>query len=252
MKSMISLSRWAKLAGLPLLENVSEKQAKLAATIKGMAVGQVEARGDKIIVLYDPQMMKTAFENVEKPVQILLSKMTEAIQGMIRISPPVYGPVGDENSCRGAWEVVRSGVRTKNVGLGGLLYQIAAAATPKGKLMPDRSDVSTEAQGLWKSKYNKMSDKEKQVKVFDDESNAKTEDPNDDCKVHAYDNVRGPGSNFLNYAYDDFGSRINVAALNSAHQDFIDDLSWSLPSGVDTDYLFFKAAENAFHEIKSS
>lgn len=248
---MISLSRWAKLAGLPLLEDANDKQAKLVSTVEGMAVGQIEVRGDKIIVLYDPRMMKNAFTSVEAPVEKLLSKMTEAIQGMIRISPPVYGPAGDESSCRGAWEVVRSGVRTKGAGLGGLLYQIAAGASPTGKLMPDRRDVSAHAQAVWKSKYNKMSDEKKQTNVFDDESDAKTEDPTDDCMVHDYDNSEGPGSNFLNYAYDDFGSKINVRSLNSAHQDFIDELSWSLPENVDVDHLFFKAAENAFFEFKA-
>jgi len=252
MKNLISMSRWTKLAGLSKLEEAEEKEAKLKTSIEGLAAGEIDFKGDKTIVLYDPSTMKEAFDDLESTNDVILDKMTNAIMGMIRISPPVYGPTGDENSCRGAWEVIRSGARTKGAGVGRLLYQLAASVSPTGKLMPDRREVSTSAAAVWKSKYDRMSPKKKDANVFDDESNAKTEDPNDDCMVHDYDSSRGPSSNFLNYAYDDFGGKIDVRALDTAHQNFLEEISWSLPNEIDINYLFHKAADEAFHQFKAA
>ena len=249
---MFSIDRWSKLAGLSVLKEAEEKNVRLKASIEGYAVGQIEVHGDITIVLYDPKKMKEAVEGLGDPKtagKSAVGMMPSAIMGMIRISPPAYGPSGDENSCRGAWEVVRSGVRSRGAGVGGLLYRLAAAASPTGKLMPDRRDVSPNAQNVWASKFSKMPDEKKERNVLDDEENAKTEDPSDDCIVHSYDEEKGPGSNFLNYVYDDFGGDVNVEALKTAHQDFMDEISWTLPPAVDINKLFYKAASNAFHEM---
>ena len=72
---------------------------------------------------------------------------------------------------------------------------------------------------------NLRSKEKKKNNVFDDESDAKTEDPSDDCIVHDYDKKTGPGSNFLNYAFDELGAIVNVDALNAAHEDFMEELS---------------------------
>ena len=248
---MFSIKRWSQLAGLSLLREADEKETQIKASIEGFAVGQIDVHGDITIVIYDPRMMKSAIEELSDSNTVAKppSGMVSAIMGMIRISPPAYGPSGGENSCRGAWEVVRSGVRSRGVGIGGLLYRLAAAASPTGKLMPDRRDVSPNAQNVWKSKFSKMSDEKKQSNVLDDEQNARTEDPNDDCIVHDYDEEKGPGSNLLNYVYDDFGGRVNIDALKSAHQDFMDEISWTLPAKLDINKLFYKAASDAFHEM---
>lgn len=249
---MFSTNRWAKLAGLPLLREADEKEAKLKASIEGFAVGQFDVHGDITIVLYDPSKMKAAIETLSDSGATAKSpagEMPAAIMGMIRISPPFYGSTGDENSCRGAWEVVRSGVRSRGAGVGGLLYRLAAAASPTKKLMPDRRDVSPDAQKVWQSKYNKMSPEKKKSNVFDDESDTKTEDPSDDCLVHDYNKEEGPGTNPLNYAFDDFGGSVDINALQNAHQDFMDEISWSLPSNVDVNKLFYQAASKAFHEM---
>jgi len=248
---MFSINRWAKLAGIKILREAEEKEAKLKASVEGLAVGQFDVHGEITIVLYDPKSMKEAVEGLSDDASSKSSvdDMSKAIMGMIRIAPPAYGPSGDENSCRGAWEVTRSGVRSKGAGVGGLLYKLASAASPTGKIMPDRREVSGDAQGFWKSKFGKMSPEKKKANVLDDESNAKTEDPNDDCLVHDYSEKDGPGSNFLNYAFDDFGGKINVSALDAAHKDFMEELSWSLPESVNIDKLFFKAASSVFHEM---
>ena len=240
-----SINRWAKLAGIKTINEAEEKEVKLKTSIKGLAVGQFDKGDEKTIVLYDPEKMKEAILG-ENP----LGDMPLAIMGMIRISAPVYG-TGDENSCRGAWEVIRSGVRTKGSGVGGLLYQLAAAASPTGKIMPDRRDVSSDAQGFWNSKFSKLKPEKKKLSVLDDESNPRTEDRNDDCLVHDYDREEGPGSNVLNYAYDDLGAGIDIAALNSAHQDFMEDISQFLAPDVSTEDLFSRAASEAFHEMKN-
>lgn len=249
---MFSLNRWSQLAGLFSLNEVDERDVRLKASIEGFAVGQIDVHGDITIVLYDPSKMKAAVEELEDPKKTTKSPtgmMHTAIAGMIRISPPAYGQTNDESSCRGAWEVVRSGVRQQGAGVGGLLYRLAAAASPTGKLMPDRRDVSGKAQNVWKSKFDRMSPNKRKANVLDDETNTRTEDPNDDCIVHDYDEKEGPGSNMLNYVYDDFGGKVDVSALESAHRDFMDEISWSLPPGLDINKLFYKAASNAFHEM---
>jgi hypothetical protein len=252
MNTKFSIDRWSRLAGLQLLREADEKEIRLKSSIEGFAVGQFDVHGDITIVLYDPKKMKDAIEGLndfDVVAKSPVGEMPAAIMGMIRISPPFYGSTGDENSCHGAWEVVRSGVRSRGEGIGGLLYRLAAAASPTKKLMPDRRDVSPHAQKIWQSKYNKMSPEKKKSNVFDDESNTKTEDPNDDCLVHDYSKEEGPGSNPLNYAFDEFGGNVNIDALTTAHQDFMDELSWSLPSDINVDKLFFQAASKAFHEM---
>lgn len=248
---MFSTKRWSQLAGLTRLKESNEREAQLKASIEGFAVGQIDIHGDITIILYDPERMKSATKNLDSnvPPMSQISMMSAAIVGMIRISPPAYGPNRDENSCRGAWEVVRSGVRSRGTGVGGLLYKLAAAASPTGKLMPDRREVSPHAQNVWASKFNKMPAGKKELNVLDDENNAKTEDPSDDCIVHPYDEEKGPGSNFLNYAYDDFGGNVNIDALKAAHQNFMNEISWSLPDNVNINKVFYKAASIAFLEM---
>jgi len=243
-----SIDRWAKLAGVNVLREADEREARLSAAIEGYAVGRFDAHGDITIVIYDPVKMKAAVEGLSgagNPV----GEMPGAIVGLIRISPPAYGPKGDENSCRGAWEVVRSGVRTRGAGVGGLLYRLAAAASPTGKIMPDRREVSPSARNLWTAAVGRMSPEKRDASVLDDEENARTPDPDDDCIVHDYDPEKGPGSNVLNHAFDDLGGAIDVGRLTAAHEAFMDEISWGLPPGVDIDKSFYKAASKAFHEM---
>lgn len=247
-----SINRWSQLAGLSRINEAEGKDAKLKASIEGLAVGAFKDRGEITLVLYDPKAMKTAVEEISNRGgdKASTGTMSSAIMGMIRIAPPAYGQTGDESSCRGAWEVIRSGVRSKGTGVGGLLYRLAAAASPTGKIMPDRREVSSDAEVFWKSKFSKMPGDKRERNALDDESNARTEDPKDDCLVHDYDKNVGPGSNPLNYVFDDLGQGVDVSSLNKAHEDFMDEISWSLPSEVNIDQLFFKASSDAFQEMK--
>ena len=229
------------MAGVSLLRESEEKEARLRASIEGYAVGKFDTHGDITIVMYDPEKMKSAVRGLGgagTPV----GEMPSAIVGMIRISPPAYGTSGDEKSCRGAWEIVRSGTRMRNVGIGGLLYRLAGDASPTGRVMPDRRDVSPSAQKMWTSAFGRMSDEKRKETAFDDESNPQTPDPSDDCLIN-------PSGDFLNHAYDDVGKGIDVDRLTAAHEAFMDEISWDLPVGVDIGKLFYKAASEAFHEM---
>ena len=236
------------MAGVNVLREADEREARLSASIEGYAVGRFDTYGDITIVIYDPVKMKAAVEGLSG-TRDPVGEMPGAIVGLIRISPPAYGPKGDKNSCRGAWEVVVSGVRSRGTGVGGLLYRLAAAASPTGKIMPDRRTVSGSARKLWASVYARMSPEKRDASVLDDEENARTPDPDDDCIVHEYDPEKGPGSNALNHAFDDLGGTIDVGRLTAAHEAFMDEISWGLPPGVDIDVSFYKAATRAFREM---
>jgi hypothetical protein len=220
-----SIDRWQKLAGVSLLRESEEKEARLRASIEGYAVGKFDTHGDITIVLYDPEKMKAAVRGLGG-AKSSVGEMPSAVVGMIR----------------GAWEIVRSGTRMRNVGIGGLLYRLAGDASPTGRVMPDRRDVSPSAQKMWTSAFGRMSDEKKKETAFDDESNPQTPDPSDDCLIN-------PSGDFLNHAYDDVGKGIDVDRLTAAHEAFMDEISWDLPVGVDIGKLFYKAASEAFHEM---
>ena len=242
-QAKFSSSRWAQLAGIK--ESSDDRAAKLSKTIEGKALAIIDSDQGKTLIIYDPKGMGAAITSGEEPDE---DGMKNSIEGMVRIEPPVYGPTGDENSCLGAWEVTRSGVRSKGVGVGDLLYKLAASACPSKEklLMPDRGSVSPSAESLWKKRFSKMSKEEREQSALDDEENHYTEVERDDCKVHPYDKDAGPGSNPLNHVYK-IDANVNVEALSSAHESFMENMSWE--TGHDLDKLFLQAAKAAFEEF---
>lgn len=240
-----SIDRWSKLAGLhPLREAVSLRRPP--KTPPALALGQLEDENGITIVIYDPAAMKAAIESVpeeNRNENSLGYKVAESIEGMIRISPPAYGPSSSSSSCHGAWEVLRSAVKKKGTGMGSLLYKLAANASPTGKIMSDRRDVSGDAQNMWKSAFGRMSSEKKEELKFDDENDPKTEDPNDDCLIN-------PGGEFLNYAFDDIG-KVSGAAKPSfaAHENFMEDIKLELPEGFNFEKFFWSGALKLFGDV---
>lgn len=244
---MFSIDRWSKLAGLqPLKEAVSLRRPPKISS--ALAAGQLQDEDGITIVIYDPVALRNAIESLPKDKVMMYGnvnvtkEMSESIEGMIRISPPAYGPTSDANSCRGAWEVLRSAVKKKGTGMGSLLYKLASDASPTGKIMSDRRDVSGDAQNMWKSAYSRMSPEKKEETRFDDEENPRTEDPNDDCKIN-------PSGEFLNHAFDDIGRSTDTSAMFNAHENFMGDIASILPEGYDFKRMFWFAALDLFGKV---
>jgi hypothetical protein len=242
MNTKFSVDRWSKLAGLRSLNEAVSLRRPSA-----LAVGQFQDEDGITIVIYDPAVMKTAIESVQKKDRgdenDLSYKVAESIEGMIRISPPAYGPTSAASSCRGAWEVMRSAVRKKGTGMGSLLYKLAADASPTGKIMPDRRSVSGDAQNMWKSAYSRMSPEKKEETKFDDENNPKTEDPDDDCLINS-------DGEFLNHAFEDIGKVSGAAKPSFAlHEDFMEDIKLVLPKGFNFEKFFWGSALNLFSKV---
>ena len=87
---MFSLKRWVKLAGLTRLAEGNESNKLISSlTSEGMAVGILDHDDEKTVVIYDPKLMKSAIENLDGPHSV--GDMPEAIIGMLRLAPPVYG-----------------------------------------------------------------------------------------------------------------------------------------------------------------
>jgi len=246
MNMKFSIDRWSKLAGLhSLKEAVSLRRPPKVSS--QLALGQLQDEDGITIVVYDPAVMKAAIQGVpeeDRDDEFMLGYwVRESIEGMIRISPPAYGPRLDASSCRGAWEVIRSAVKNKGTGMGSLLYKLAADASPTGKIMPDRRSVSGAAQKVWKSAYDRMSPKKKEETQFDDENNPKTEDPADDCMINT-------DGEFLNHAIDDIG-KVSGAAKPSfaAHENFTEDIKLDLPAGFNFEKFFWFSALELFRKM---
>lgn len=104
----------------------------------------------------------------------------DVIVAMIAIKKP-------ENPCANAWEVKLAA----GPGYGKLLYGLAYAMSPTGRLMSDREEISEPAKGAWKKAFNS----ERSRQTFDDvdahgpmgkilySHPNHTADANDDCKV---------------------------------------------------------------------
>ena len=239
-----SIDRWQKLAGVSLLRESEEKEARLRASIEGYAVGEFRDEDGITIIIYDPKAMKDAIDSMEEhfiTYQRPSQKVIDSIQGMTRITPPGYGTTKDRNSCHGAWEVIRIAVRNKGKGMGSMLYKLALAASPTGKIMPDRLNSSEEDRKKWKSMFDKMSKEKKRENVFDE----------DNCDVYKGDDEGGPGSNFMNYAYDDMGGEVNVDDPKKRHEDFMKEITSAKSKirGFNFAEFFWFAASDMFHKI---
>ena len=150
------------------------------------------------------------------------------IKGMIGIRPPAQ-------PCWGAWEVEHAA----GPGQGKILYGIAYALSPNGRLMADRRKVSADARDAWKSVAEKGARKYMQ---FDDFENPKTPIKDDDCKV--YKGMRGWGKSHLNAAYETEGwENAKLAELQRSHESMKNEamyIEYDLGERIERNLALFK------------
>lgn len=97
------------------------------------------------------------------------------VLGGVAITPPTddFGP------CNGTWQVATAAVKMKRQGWGTKIY--TAALTRIKRLSSDRTDVSPEAESLWK---NMSTLKRFRQEPFDDITLPQTPPTDDDCTIH--------------------------------------------------------------------
>lgn len=156
-----------------LLQESSLVPAHLAA------IQTVNAPSRKEAVIYD-------IDEIEQWLQIIVqdggtSYALEAMRGFISIRKPAH-------PCDEAWEVIMS----VGPGYGKLVYGLAYAMSPTGKLISDRASVSDDAQRGWQ-----RAEKERISTELDSITPPhKTPPKEDDCRLY-----NQPGKEFLDRAY---------------------------------------------------
>lgn len=205
------------------------------AKSQGLALSFIDIDDGQMAVLYSPKEILAAIEKVQSDgsdADAIVSSLGEAfeqhIKAMVRFQKAVTG------ECNGAYEVNRVAA-VPGGGYGPLMYQIAMAAVPSHRIMPDRENVSAQAGTIW----NKMSGAKK-LKL-DDEQNPQTEPLEDDCKI-----LNDPKREYLDYAYEGQGVS-SLSGLNDAHEDFLTDITFMLNdySGSDLKQVIDRTFEQA-------
>jgi hypothetical protein len=152
------------------------------------------------------------------------------IKGFIEVGPPHPG----HGNCNGAWEVKRSA----GPGHGALIYGIAYALSPNGKLMSARDKVSFSAEGGWHKQLSKRNKQplDDRLAHNPDGTSAKphhnhTDDTADDCTTW-------PTRNVLNYTYDslpnDWGSLEDLSGTHRATAGELEELTGISQDSLDS------------------
>ena len=171
-----------------LQESAPSDVSSLAALVREEGESQV------ILFRYDKIYSSLSRRKDEDDVfNFLLENIKNSIVGYGVFGPP------DKGEAYGAWEVTHAAAP----GFGKILYGIGYALSPSGLLMPDRHQVSPEAEQAWKKASR---DREKE-KLDDLPPNNKTEDDFDDAELHSK-----KGKDFLDMAYKSQGWEKGVAA----------------------------------------
>jgi hypothetical protein len=148
------------------------------------------------------------------------------LRGFIDIGVPRRSDVTDKvGKCNGAWEVYHSA----GPGYGKIVYGMGYALSPSGRLIPDRSSVSSDAFKGWTGAFNSsrpripLDDIEHQHQLPGNEYH--TDDPSDDCSVYDLTDIDGGDVTVLNQAYDSEGwERTELDDLGGYHDENIQNL----------------------------
>jgi hypothetical protein len=175
------------------------------AKAKGLALRAV----GPTMVLYDPTAMLANLEQQDPDPD----QLADNVFGFIEVKPS-----SGKSKCWDAYMVRSSAAQS---GYGPLMYDMAMAIY--GKIMPDRNQVTSSAEALWKYYVEKRTDVKKYK--FDDVTAPETEDPQDDCNIH-YDR------DALNFAISDGAP--DVSALRRNHQNFMKRAGEAADSLLDT------------------
>lgn len=158
-------------------------------------------------------------DNFEKALE-------DAIVGMILIAPS-SGP------CAGAWEVKHSA----GPGYGKLVYSMGYHMAPNGRLIADRSSLSSDAQDAW-LKVRKKSEGIPLDDMYAPDDEKKTSDESDDCELWRVSSTGKKGkattstgvadektADAVNRAYSMGDGGFNFKAMQKASDSFLADLS---------------------------
>lgn len=200
------------------------KEASMAAH-----VFREEGFGDAahVAVVYDTRALMRHLEDLRmKNYEVIKD---EVILGTISIVPADF-------PCNGAWQVAQSAV--KHGGDGGIIYDVAFALSPTGKLIPDRYSVSPSAKDGWKQQRDRHSatldDVGGHVSAVDPTVKKKhpfhTADPSDDCEVYGKENEW-----YLDRSYEARGHETGVLNhLKAEHERVLQDLGKGVDSWLAT------------------
>lgn len=163
------------------------------------------------VMLYSPDAVLDDFTTFMSKSFLNDEDATGVVKGYARFKQP-------DNACAGAWEVASIAGR----GLGKLLYGLGYDLSPNGRLMPDRSYNSPDAQAAWARAAGKG------LKGFPlDDVNAPEDmqltpgDPDDDCDLKTSIEDGGPDP-IIDFAYEGGGVGAGkVRELVTAHERFV-------------------------------
>lgn len=167
------------------IKEILFEKAKEIGQLSGSALFIGKSDGYTNVILYSANELieKAKYEMKEKGD---LYELKFPILGVLKIEP------GDNKSCNKSDFVAISAAEK---GYGPLMYDIGISLSRNNTLSSDRSIVSTSAKGIWN--FYKQNRGDVIRKDFDDQSNPRTPDPTDDCKIYG----KEPGQNPLDSAY---------------------------------------------------
>lgn len=139
-------------------------------------VMRIQGNGEKMGVLVDLDVLQRSLEDVAglgddqtdwRDYIDMAVIDTDCVMGIIQVAEP-------DAPCNGAWEVKASAVRKK--GLGKYVYSMGYWLSPSGELVPDRSQLTSDAVSTWTNASKKLTSR-----PTDNVHRPRNSDPNDDC-----------------------------------------------------------------------
>lgn len=180
-----------------------------------------------VAVIYDTRALMRHLEDLRMKNYDIIKD--EVMLGIIAIVPPDF-------PCNDAWQIAQSAV--KHRGDGGIIYDVAFAMSPTGKLIPDRYSVSPSAKDGWKQQRDRRSAPLDNVGAHVSAVNPTvkrehpfhTADPSDDCEVYDKENEW-----YLDRSYEARGHEAGILShLKAEHDRVLQDLGKGVDSWLAT------------------
>lgn len=204
-----------------IYERVMRRLLQESSSTTSLAVAVREKGQWKNAVIYDTAALRPiAREFLQRRAEARNSDVYDivetagerAIVGIIGIKPAA-GP------CWGAWEV-KEAAAPSGPDAARITYGIGYALADSGILIPDRSNVSQDAQDAWMRIFM---GKKRRALPLDNIAAPKTSDPQDDCRLYGRDPSNYPQ---LQNAYESQGwESAELTRLTAAHDAFMSEFS---------------------------
>jgi hypothetical protein len=170
-----------------LLQESNSPTARAAAA--GYAVVKIGNESSARVMIYSPQILFDVLDEVVGPTlasmrKAILESITDScvLRASVRYSVPARGVCWDSSvvsnsvaAADGAGDLPR---------VGPAAYEAAMWYSRNHRLAPDRLEVSSSAEKVWKKYRRRETSGEVESLEFDNVDNPKTPSPKDDCIVH--------------------------------------------------------------------